>query len=283
MKTRRFLISSRPGGRKSFALADTSGESWNWQWVWPPLLELSTIMATIGEQFQRKAPFQKPSWRRGKSLWRRMAIAVLSGGWPTWIWFWMGLHWPKPHKVWARGRNMQLRPSKPCGWRRVRLWVLRYTLTTGILVSRNQTWIITRGQHGQTICKNLILQLAGPCCPSDVIRLWFVFAEYGVQLGVKVPLWGGFSAHGGFALKLWTQKAKMDKEQWAGHIPALKSAASQANNCHNLSCWKTSRLCSCLFLFSFGVCFFVGLCCHSIKALGAKGWRCGWTTKGFSK
>ena len=150
-------------------------------------------------------------------------------------------------------------------------------------LSCNQTWLITWGQHGQTICKNLILQLAGPCCPSVVIRLWFIFAEYGVQLGVKVPLWGGFSAHGGFALKLWTQKAKMDKEQWAGHIPALKSAASQANNCHNLSCWKTFRLCSCLFLFSFGVCCFVGLCCHSIKALGAKGWRCGWTTKGFSK
>ena len=52
-----------------------------------------------------------------------------------------------------------------------------------------------------------------------------------MQLGVKVPLWGGFNVHGGFALKLWTEKAKMTKEQWAAHLPALKRAASQANNC----------------------------------------------------
>ena len=50
-----------------------------------------------------------------------------------------------------------------------------------------------------------------------------------MQLGVKVPLWGGFSVHGGFALKLWTEKPKMDKEAWAAHVPALKRAASAAN------------------------------------------------------
>jgi len=50
-----------------------------------------------------------------------------------------------------------------------------------------------------------------------------------VQLGVKVPLWGGFSVQGGFALKLWTPRAKMTKEEWAAHVPALKRAASQAN------------------------------------------------------
>ena len=56
-----------------------------------------------------------------------------------------------------------------------------------------------------------------------------------MQLGVKVPLWGGFNVKGGFALKLWTEKPKMKKEQWAAHVPALKRAASQAKNCHNLS------------------------------------------------
>ena len=59
--------------------------------------------------------------------------------------------------------------------------------------------------------------------------LSFWMSKYGVQLGVKVPLWGGFSVHGGFALKLWIEKPKMDKEAWAGHLPALKRAASQAN------------------------------------------------------
>ena len=48
-------------------------------------------------------------------------------------------------------------------------------------------------------------------------------------MGVKIPLWGGFNVQGGFALKLWTPKAKMDKEAWAAHIPALKRAASQSN------------------------------------------------------
>ena len=55
-------------------------------------------------------------------------------------------------------------------------------------------------------------------------------AEYGVQLGDKVPLWGGFNVKGGFALKLWTDKPKMTNDQWAAHVPALKRAASQANN-----------------------------------------------------
>ena len=48
-------------------------------------------------------------------------------------------------------------------------------------------------------------------------------------MGVKVPLWGGFSVQGGFALKLWTPRAKMTREEWAAHVPALKKAASQAN------------------------------------------------------
>ena len=55
-------------------------------------------------------------------------------------------------------------------------------------------------------------------------------SEYGIQLGDEVPLWGGFDVNGGFALKLWTDKPKMTKEQWVTHLPELKRAASQANN-----------------------------------------------------
>ena len=57
-----------------------------------------------------------------------------------------------------------------------------------------------------------------------------------MQLGTKVPLWGGFNAQGGFALKLWTPKAKMTKEDWKEHIPALKRAAALAGAGHGLSC-----------------------------------------------
>ena len=57
-----------------------------------------------------------------------------------------------------------------------------------------------------------------------------------MQLGRKVPLWGGFNAAGGFALKLWTPKPKMTQDEWKAHVPALKRAAATAKNCLDLSC-----------------------------------------------
>ena len=53
-------------------------------------------------------------------------------------------------------------------------------------------------------------------------------------------MWGGFNAQGGFALRLWTPKSKMQKEEWMEHVPALKRAAAQAGASHCLSC-HTSR------------------------------------------
>ena len=46
--------------------------------------------------------------------------------------------------------------------------------------------------------------------------------RYGVQLGDKVPLWGGFTGAGKFTLRLWTPKPKMNKAEWAKHAPALR-------------------------------------------------------------
>ena len=48
--------------------------------------------------------------------------------------------------------------------------------------------------------------------------------RYGVQLGDKVPLWGGFTGAGEFTLRLWTPKPKMNKAEWARHAPALRRA-----------------------------------------------------------
>ena len=62
-----------------------------------------------------------------------------------------------------------------------------------------------------------------------------------MQLGTKVPLWGGFNAQGGFALKLWTSTLKIKAEEWMEHVPALKRAAAQAGAGHGLSC------CTCVF------------------------------------
>ena len=50
------------------------------------------------------------------------------------------------------------------------------------------------------------------------------YNRYGVQLGVKVPLWGGFTGGGKFALRLWTPRPKMTKEEWQAKVPSLKRA-----------------------------------------------------------
>ena len=54
------------------------------------------------------------------------------------------------------------------------------------------------------------------------------FNRYGVQLGTKVPLWGGFSGNGECTLRLWTPKPKMTAEEWAALIPDVKAAISDA-------------------------------------------------------
>ena len=51
--------------------------------------------------------------------------------------------------------------------------------------------------------------------------------QHGVQLGDKVPLWGGFTGAGEFTLRLWTPTPKMNKAEWAKHAPALRRAAMQ--------------------------------------------------------
>ena len=48
---------------------------------------------------------------------------------------------------------------------------------------------------------------AGEKLPPDANT----FNRYGVQLGTKVPLWGGFTGGGQFTLRLWTPHPKMKK------------------------------------------------------------------------
>ena len=51
------------------------------------------------------------------------------------------------------------------------------------------------------------------------------YNRYGIQLGEKVPLWGGFTGQGTFTLREWTPRPNMTKEDWAKRLPALKRAA----------------------------------------------------------
>lgn len=51
--------------------------------------------------------------------------------------------------------------------------------------------------------------------------------RYGVQLGRKVPLWGGFTGGGQFTFKFWSERPKLDKEIWAEQIEKrIKPAAA---------------------------------------------------------
>ena len=54
------------------------------------------------------------------------------------------------------------------------------------------------------------------------------FNRYGVQLGTKVALWGGFTGGGHFTLRLWTPRPKMTKDEWQRLVPKLKRAVDDA-------------------------------------------------------
>ena len=54
------------------------------------------------------------------------------------------------------------------------------------------------------------------------------FNRYGIQLGTKVPLWGGFTGGGKFTLRQWTLRPNMLKAEWAALVPAVRRAVDAA-------------------------------------------------------
>ena len=61
------------------------------------------------------------------------------------------------------------------------------------------------------------------------------YNRYGPQLGVKVPLWGGFSGNGVFSMKLLTDQAKLNKELWADHAHLPGRASVLFSPCNYFS------------------------------------------------
>ena len=57
------------------------------------------------------------------------------------------------------------------------------------------------------------------------------FNRYGVQLGVKVPLWGGFTGNGRFTFRAWTPRPKMTKTEWAAHVPHIRRSVDLEAGC----------------------------------------------------
>ena len=54
------------------------------------------------------------------------------------------------------------------------------------------------------------------------------FNRYGIQLGTKVPLWGGTTGGGKFTLRQWTPRPKMLKAEWVALMPAVRRAVDAA-------------------------------------------------------
>ena len=67
------------------------------------------------------------------------------------------------------------------------------------------------------------------------------YNRYGSQLGVKVPLWGGFTGCGAFSLRLWAEKPKMDKAAWAKLIPKVADAADDGPDGIRAKVWHDNE------------------------------------------
>jgi transposase len=64
------------------------------------------------------------------------------------------------------------------------------------------------------------------------------YNRYGVQLGIKVPLWGGFTRNGHFSLREWTPRQKITMPEWTKRIPALKRAVEPTSRTRRISSAK---------------------------------------------
>ena len=107
------------------------------------------------------------------------------------------------------------------------------------------------------------------------------YNRYGVQLGAKVPLWGGFTGDGSFSLRLWTAKPKMKKEEWVQYVPQLKRAAAAHGSSELLSDCKHHQWHN--HAFDNPTCKLHGWLCHSCvsntKVVESRSSRCGMTMR----
>ena len=127
-----------------------------------------------------------------------------------------------------------------------KVWVKRYLNKSPIWWTQNMHLIF----DGVTLTKApKNLDLRQKHAAQSIRHMWMkktekmdptlhTYNRYGVQLGTKVPLWGGFTGDGQFSLRLWTPKPKMKKEEWVPYIPQLKKAAATHGNSEVLSVCK---------------------------------------------
>ena len=137
-----------------------------------------------------------------------------------------GYHWrPVPKRsqlteaqLVARKVFVDAHVDKPAGW-----WRQHFGLVLdGVTLTKAPKPLSKREKHAAQAIKHMWVK-DGEALDNSL----HTYNRYGVQLGEKVPLWGGFTGQGKFTLKLWTVRPKLDKQLWAGHIGAgVKRAAS---------------------------------------------------------
>ena len=109
--------------------------------------------------------------------------------------------------------------GKPASW-----WVQNMQVVLdGVTLTMPPKPLHDRQKHAAQRISSMWLK-RGERLDNDV----HTFNRYGIQLGTKVPLWGGFSGNGRFILRLWTPQPKMTMDDWATLIPEIKAAVDDA-------------------------------------------------------
>ena len=173
-----------------------------------------------------------------------------------------------------------------------KLWVNRY-------LNKSPTWW-TQNMHlifdGVTLTKApKNLDLRQKHAAQSIRHMWMKETEkmdptlhthnrYGVQLGTKVPLWGGFTGDGTFSLRLWTAKPKMKKEDWIQNIPQLKRAAATCGTSEVLIGLQTPSMAQpCVWQSYMQATWLCHSCFSNSKVVEPRGSRCGMTTRSSSR
>ena len=125
----------------------------------------------------------------------------------------------------ARKAFVDAHLHKPASWWRQNIGLV----LDGVTLTKAPKPLSKREKHAAQAIKHIWVK-KGEARDNDL----HTYNRYGVQLGEKVPLWGGFTGAGQFTLKLWTPKPKLDKPTWAEHISkGVKRAASGRNVWHD--------------------------------------------------
>ena len=125
----------------------------------------------------------------------------------------------------ARRSFVDAHVNKPASWWRQNVGLV----LDGVTLTKAPRPMNTREKHAAQAIKHMWVR-RGESLDNEL----HTYNRYGVQLGDKVPLWGGFTGAGQFTLKLWTPKPKLDTPTWAQHIErSVKRAACGRNVWHD--------------------------------------------------